>query len=628
MMAAPPSTDAPSSVSTGTAPSEAAPPKGRACNECKIFHTACDGKRPCGRCIAASAPQKCVDPPQKKRGRPRKRGMVSQNVQGDSGGGVVKPAPITYGLGGPSLYTSVPGKQPIPPLRTNGYIPGYPTFPPFYPMQPPIPSVINSYPTSAPSQDGGKYGVTPAHNLPPGQHSESFEGKMLYSVLSSLLVEIKELKEITKELKTTADELKRDQARLTDQFSQLSAQVSALKTQTNSSFLPPSKIHEPSMLAQPPPTNQSFHNNNNNPACMSHPLPDLHSPDATCAASTLPHLSTGLRHRVPMDPGTDGGLSDSDIPSSISSSSPMVHDIEKELSSTCDQVLEYPLEPRERQDYFYRHDSPLSPLSTPSPPLRLTGDVNDPLPNFSHFTPFVVRDPRKPFLICVKNIPEGGTHGNIVSVNAAFCELFEYKTDEILGGSWRSLVAPTDALRLTYFLLPFTTKSSVPFSPVLSVQARCVTKMGKTFDALVSLQMFFDEEGTERWTAVTLDRIISRIVALDLPSTFTPTLTATAAADNNHHNHPPHVVDISQVDNSIPGLSTINTSTSSSSSYVPPIVESSSNASVTTSTTTSTTSWLGGPVSPLNFPSFLLTPSGNATIIDEDPGREPHYGDL
>ncbi len=56
------------------------------------------------------------------------------------------------------------------------------------------------------------------NNTPPS-NSPTNEGNMLYSILSNLLFEIKELKETTKELKQTANDLKSEQALLRAQFS-------------------------------------------------------------------------------------------------------------------------------------------------------------------------------------------------------------------------------------------------------------------------------------------------------------------------------------------------------------------------------------------------------------------------
>jgi hypothetical protein len=44
----------------------------RACTMCKRDHKACDGRRPCGRCVFSGLSEMCADVHLKKRGRPRK----------------------------------------------------------------------------------------------------------------------------------------------------------------------------------------------------------------------------------------------------------------------------------------------------------------------------------------------------------------------------------------------------------------------------------------------------------------------------------------------------------------------------------------------------------------------------
>ncbi len=46
----------------------------RACASCRRVHTACDNRRPCGRCISLGRADQCVDLAAKKRGRPRRNG--------------------------------------------------------------------------------------------------------------------------------------------------------------------------------------------------------------------------------------------------------------------------------------------------------------------------------------------------------------------------------------------------------------------------------------------------------------------------------------------------------------------------------------------------------------------------
>lgn len=44
----------------------------RACNFCRVAHTACDSERPCGRCVRVGRGNLCSDVPSRKRGRPPK----------------------------------------------------------------------------------------------------------------------------------------------------------------------------------------------------------------------------------------------------------------------------------------------------------------------------------------------------------------------------------------------------------------------------------------------------------------------------------------------------------------------------------------------------------------------------
>ncbi len=55
----------------------------RACASCRRVHTACDNKRPCGRCVAMGRADECMDLASKKRGRPRQYGEPSADGGGN-----------------------------------------------------------------------------------------------------------------------------------------------------------------------------------------------------------------------------------------------------------------------------------------------------------------------------------------------------------------------------------------------------------------------------------------------------------------------------------------------------------------------------------------------------------------
>ena len=57
----------------------------RACSLCKRDHKACNGARPCSRCVSSGLSDKCEDVVLKTRGRPRKKRMVdgSSSYGGD-----------------------------------------------------------------------------------------------------------------------------------------------------------------------------------------------------------------------------------------------------------------------------------------------------------------------------------------------------------------------------------------------------------------------------------------------------------------------------------------------------------------------------------------------------------------
>lgn len=58
---------------------------GRACNLCRLSHTACESTRPCRRCIAIGKAHLCADVEMRKRGRPRKSNSNNNNNEKSSG---------------------------------------------------------------------------------------------------------------------------------------------------------------------------------------------------------------------------------------------------------------------------------------------------------------------------------------------------------------------------------------------------------------------------------------------------------------------------------------------------------------------------------------------------------------
>jgi hypothetical protein len=53
--------------------------------------------------------------------------------------------------------------------------------------------------------------------------------------------------------------------------------------------------------------------------------------------------------------------------------------------------------------------------------------------------------------------------------------------DEIVGCSWQKLVAPGEASRLLHLVIPFLKRFNKTYSPVLTIQPRCLTKDGTIF---------------------------------------------------------------------------------------------------------------------------------------------------
>jgi hypothetical protein len=50
-----------------------------------------------------------------------------------------------------------------------------------------------------------------------------------------------------------------------------------------------------------------------------------------------------------------------------------------------------------------------------------------------------------------------------------------------VGCSWQKLVAPGEASRLLHLVIPFLKRFNKTYSPVLTIQPRCLTKDGTIF---------------------------------------------------------------------------------------------------------------------------------------------------
>ncbi|KAL6069481.1 hypothetical protein QOT17_007510 [Balamuthia mandrillaris] len=135
-----------------------------------------------------------------------------------------------------------------------------------------------------------------------------------------------------------------------------------------------------------------------------------------------------------------------------------------------------------------------SPLAAPPPFSSSPSFLN----SGNQHLQIAIPDTQKPFAIMQKFNGEG----IITVVNDAFCKLYHYEEEELIGKTWRMLIPPHMYTLYKQACIPLTKPSLNSASSVFTLRAQHQTKEGIIFDTLTKHQIFYETTGEPYWDVV------------------------------------------------------------------------------------------------------------------------------
>jgi hypothetical protein len=103
----------------------------------------------------------------------------------------------------------------------------------------------------------------------------------------------------------------------------------------------------------------------------------------------------------------------------------------------------------------------------------------------------------------------------IITANEAFCSLFKYSVDELIGRHPSHIFVPQERLRK--LVEPYVKgKFSQGVSPIILIKPYCVNRNGELMRVLSKHQIFYDESGELLWGVVYIESVVKKTTKTQL----------------------------------------------------------------------------------------------------------------